>query len=314
MSGINRIQRNLFDIAISQPKNERLQKIALQHLEYIAGIKHQIIQQNISLSQLNRNTRVALFNIEGLANFLLNRPHPYSTIYKIFRNVQFGFQKIKNKELLLKATISARLRHSIQLKDGIIHLKISFESVEFPEVYFSALGHILFAKISGQDFSPGSRQLLNSIEQEYFSHQKDGEATRVPEGNEQGTVYDLGKIFEQLNREYFANKLQKPHLRWSQRLNYHRLGSYDEKHGLLVISRLLDRRDIPCFVVEGIVFHEMLHMVHPVYSKNGRRVIHSRTFKEDEKKFNRHLQVERWLKSELPRLLKIGRRPGKVFW
>jgi len=253
-----------------------------------------------------------MFNIEGLANLLLKRPHPYSNINKTLRGVQSEFQKIKNKQILLKATVSTRFRHSIQLINGIIHLNISFESVDFPDAYFSALGHILFAKISGQNFSPDFSQLLHSIEQKYQSRQQDVKAEGVPEGNGQGTIYDLEKIFDQLNREYFGGRLAKPHLRWSQRLNYHRLGSYDGQRRLLVISRLLDRRDIPRFVVEGIVYHEMLHIVHPVYQKNGRRVIHSRAFKEDEKKFAQHPRLEQWLKSDLSWLLKTGRR--RLLW
>jgi predicted metal-dependent hydrolase len=63
------------------------------------------------------------------------------------------------------------------------------------------------------------------------------------------------------------------------------LGHYDAAHNTIVVSRVFDRRTTPRCAVEYLVYHEMLHLKHPVTVRSGRRCVHSRAFQEDERRF-----------------------------
>ncbi len=60
------------------------------------------------------------------------------------------------------------------------------------------------------------------------------------------------------------------------------MGSYSVEDRLIRIHRSLDREFVPRFFVAWIVFHEMLHQVHDIRVKNGRREFHSKEFLADE--------------------------------
>ncbi len=63
------------------------------------------------------------------------------------------------------------------------------------------------------------------------------------------------------------------------------LGHYDAAHNTIVVSRVFDRPDTPRCAIEYLLYHEMLHLKHPVRVKAGRRCVHSREFQAEERLF-----------------------------
>ena len=96
--------------------------------------------------------------------------------------------------------------------------------------------------------------------------------------------------------------MRKPRLGWSPRASRRLLGHYDPAHDAIVISRIFDTPQIPRYVVEYVVFHEMLHLKHPVQYGSTRRCVHSAAFKADEKRFPRYFDANRYLQRLLERL------------
>lgn len=113
----------------------------------------------------------------------------------------------------------------------------------------------------------------------------------------QGTVYDLDALFEALRERYFGPLMAKPRLGWSGRLSRTLLGHYDHAHHAIVLSSWLDRAEVPQYVVEYVLYHEMLHLVHPVEHRQHRRVVHPPAFREDERRFDRLTEAKAWLKA-----------------
>jgi hypothetical protein len=64
------------------------------------------------------------------------------------------------------------------------------------------------------------------------------------------------------------------------------LGHYDPSHNAIGLSRILDRPETPRLAVEYVLYHEMLHLRHPVELNRGRRCVHTPAFKEAEKQFD----------------------------
>ncbi len=124
----------------------------------------------------------------------------------------------------------------------------------------------------------------------------------------QGEFHDLRRIYDELNAQYFANKIEAV-ITWGakngkpKRRNSIKMGSYAVEDRLIRIHRSLDREFVPKFFVAWIVFHEMLHQVHDIRVKNGRREFHSKEFMADEAMFAQFAEAKRWERSHLDALL-----------
>jgi hypothetical protein len=112
----------------------------------------------------------------------------------------------------------------------------------------------------------------------------------------QGTVYDLDSLFDALRERYFGPLMAKPKLGWSGRLSRTLLGHYDHAHHTIVLSSWLDRPEVPQYVVEYVLYHEMLHIKHPVEHRQHRRAVHTAAFREDERRFALLAEAKQWLK------------------
>lgn len=123
-----------------------------------------------------------------------------------------------------------------------------------------------------------------------------------------GEHHDLRAIFDRLNAQYFDDKIEAA-ITWGARTGKVRrrtsikMGSYVVEDRLIRIHRSLDRALVPEFFVEWIVFHEMLHQVHDIQVKKGRREFHSKEFLQDEKRFAHYDRARAWERSHLDDLL-----------
>lgn len=119
-----------------------------------------------------------------------------------------------------------------------------------------------------------------------------------------GRYHDLERIYRALNREYFGDRLECG-ITWSayrgkRSAKNRTLGSYSSLTGTIRIHPSLDRKSVPRFFVEYIVYHEMLHALLGMEEKNGRRAIHSREFKQRERLFRHFQKALAWEKKHLP--------------
>jgi predicted metal-dependent hydrolase len=140
------------------------------------------------------------------------------------------------------------------------------------------------------------------IKRDYQKYLKDlqklipGPTRRAPINyNHAGNHYNLKDIFDALNENYFSNQLQVKFKGWSKNKSYSRLGFYDKERDLLVISKIFDSPKVPQQVIEFLVYHEMLHILFPVKTKNGRRRIHSKELKKTEQKFPEYDKINQWI-------------------
>ena len=110
-----------------------------------------------------------------------------------------------------------------------------------------------------------------------------------------GGCYNLDSIFDALNALYFGGSMRKPRLGWSVRASRRLLGHYDPAHDAIVISRIFDTPKMPSYVLEYVVYHEMLHLKHPVQYGVERRCVHSAAFRAEERRFPRFAEANRFL-------------------
>lgn len=116
----------------------------------------------------------------------------------------------------------------------------------------------------------------------------------------QGNIYNLQKIYNSLNAEYFREKLKlnitwfgKPFIKNRSRFTF---GLYHEPIKLIKIHRLLDSPSFPDYVVAYVIYHEMVHHICPsYYDVNGNHKVHTKEFKEQELKFKYFDLAQKWI-------------------
>jgi hypothetical protein len=192
------------------------------------------------------------------------------------------------------------LHHTIRLREGKAYVRLAELMADAPLAVQRALAFILVAKLMRRKSPKAANQLYRDYTTQAHIRDKEEKSRKTRGrkmiGSAQGRFYDLDEMFVQLNERYFRSELPKPTLTWSQRRTYSILGHHDPTHETIVISKSLDSARVPAFVVEYILYHELLHIKHPTEVINGRQRKHSPAFKKDEKKFAYYAQAEKWLK------------------
>ena len=115
-------------------------------------------------------------------------------------------------------------------------------------------------------------------------------------GPARGHFYDLDTVFETLNTRFFHGLMARPRMSWSQTKTRRILGHYDPAHNAIIISRIFDHLAMPAYVLEYIVYHEMLHLKHPVKLRGSRRCVHSAEFQAEERLFPHMTEANAFLK------------------
>jgi hypothetical protein len=181
------------------------------------------------------------------------------------------------------------LNTTIRLREGAIHVSLSDLLEGAPEPVLRAIAHILIAKLYRKELDP-----VHTARYRRFTSSegvmRQTELIRQTRGRKkmlgaQGDYYNLDEVFESLNQRFFFGLLGRPELTWSGVSAKRSLGHYDPAHNTIVVSRVFDRRNTPRYAIEYLVYHEMLHLKHPVRVKRGRRCVHPREFQAEERLF-----------------------------
>lgn len=204
------------------------------------------------------------------------------------------------------------INHTIRVRDGAVFVRIAEICRAMPASAQKSLAFILVARLFRRRVSPKAREIYASYVKQQEIRETAAE-NRKAKGRKiiapaQGDIYDLEKIFDDLNRKYFKSSLPKPILGWSLRKTYRILGHHDSAHETVVVSKSLDDRKVPQYVVEFVVFHEMLHIFHPTEHRHGRRYNHTARFRRDERKFAYYEQAENWIERSAKTLKQNAKR------
>lgn len=200
----------------------------------------------------------------------------------------------------------------IRLREGILHVRISDLLREAPTEFHESLALILVGKLLRKRIPATAEEIYRSFIKGSEIREKSA-AMRRARGRKilsgsKGAVYDLDDIFTLLNDVYFDGKLPKPVLSWSAQKTFRILGHHDSAHRTIVISRSLDEKSVPRFVVEYVVYHEMLHVKHPTVHHNGRRYNHTPVFRRDEEEFAFFREAEEWIEQNAHALKRKAKR------
>jgi predicted metal-dependent hydrolase len=194
----------------------------------------------------------------------------------------------------------ASINNNIRMREGKLFVRLSDVLEGAPSTVLHAIAHILLAKMYRR---PIEREHATRYRRYISSRGIRNKATLLRQirgrkriDSARGRAYDLEAIFDELNIRFFHGLLARPRMTWSRVHARNRLGHYDPAHNAIVVSRVFDDVRVPRYAVEYIVYHEMLHLKHPVKLRGSRRCVHSGEFQAEERLFPRLEEAKAMLK------------------
>jgi len=190
---------------------------------------------------------------------------------------------------------------NIKMREGRLQVRLSDLLEGAPENVIEAIAHILLAKMYRKPIeavhSTRFRRYVSSHDIRAKAQLLRQVRGRKRIGSAKGIVYHLEEIFEELNHHFFHGLLARPRMTWSQVRSRRSLAHYDPAHNAIVVSRIFDHPLVPRYAIEYILYHEMLHLKHPVKLHGSRRCVHGKEFQAEEKLFPHLNQAKAFLKT-----------------
>ena len=193
----------------------------------------------------------------------------------------------------------ANLAHTMRLRQETAHVRLSDILRDAPVAVIEAAAAILLAQMYRRRLPAGLRDLYRQFAlahstRRHIARVRRKRARRIAH-NPCGTAHDLEPMFAALNLEYFEGNLRRPRLGWSTRPWRSQYGCFDPSLDQIVMNNRLDRADVPSYAVELILYHEMLHVKHPLRAAACGLQAHSAEFRSEEKRFKHYDRARKFL-------------------
>ncbi len=193
----------------------------------------------------------------------------------------------------------ANLMHTIRIHEEMASVRLSDALRGEPLPVFEAAAAILLSRVYRRR---APREILSAYRQFAASPRTRRRVARIRRARgrrvqtrPRGNIYDLAPMFTQLNRRYFGGRLHRPRLGWSTRTWRAQFGCFDPALDQIVMNRWLDQAFIPKYAVEYVLFHEMLHVKHPLRAARCGIEAHSLKFRMEEKRYVNYERARKFL-------------------
>lgn len=207
-----------------------------------------------------------------------------------------GVQAVRVEFKPFRATL-----YSFRILSGVAHLKMHTAFHDASDEVLHEAAHLMLNKRRGARPS-GSREAFDAfvrgLPREVFdlpearrSSNRAREETKDP-----GVYRSMAESFERVNVQYFGGRMQRPRLCWSPVCARRIVGTYQACSDRVVLTRRLDSLRIPKFVLDFVMYHELLHKALGTGRRgDGKRRVHGPEFRRLERRFLRYGEAEEWL-------------------
>jgi predicted metal-dependent hydrolase len=157
----------------------------------------------------------------------------------------------------------------------------------------------------------------NAIDEFIASHRDEIAAVRkrrVVSLTAEGRCIDLKEVLKRVASKYFGGHVDV-HIGWGRapkrkirrrrtRTFSRALATYSFDDKTIRVSPVLDAENVPEYVIDWIVYHEVLHHVLPVKKAGDRNLYHSQQFRSLERGFEHFEKAKAWEEKHIEQLLK----------
>lgn len=231
------------------------------------------------------------------------RPTTRQDLEDAFRDCYTGLRGCPPPEFSVHFYPYSGLRHTIRVRGQRILVRISDILEEAPREVLRALVvvlvHRLFRSCVPEAEDSLYRRFVETAEVRVAIRRVRAQRSRKLISPACGQVFDLSALFAALNEEYFDGRIQIRNLGWSLGASRRVLGHYDPAHRTIILNRRLDHPLVPGFVVEYVLYHEMVHAdLDGEAGECGRRP-HNKRFRQAEEQFRRFKAAREFIRSSL---------------
>jgi hypothetical protein len=193
----------------------------------------------------------------------------------------------------------ANLSHTLRLRHDVAYVRLSDILCQAPVAVIEAAAAFLLGQMYRRRVPHELRDLyrqfaLAHATRQHIARVRRKRAQRIDD-HPAGAAHDLDPMFALLNVEYFGGGLRRPRLGWSARPWRSQFGCYDPSLDQIVMNKRLDRTEVPSYAVEFILYHEMLHVKHPLRAAACGLQAHSPEFRAEEKRFVLYARARKFL-------------------
>jgi len=173
--------------------------------------------------------------------------------------------------------------------------KVSDYLSDAPPEVIHGLCDSLFAKIEGED-KEYSEEMCRWITSPEFSENKQPVFLRRARNitrTTKGESKDLDEAYDRLVELGLVEKDPRIHLTWTIEPNIRMVGSVSVLMKVIKISSVLDTENIPDFVLDYVLYHELCHMM---IGFDPTATSHGEHFAKLESKYPKMDEAKEWLK------------------
>ena len=146
-----------------------------------------------------------------------------------------------------------------------------------------------------QDTTPEYAELFRSF--------REIKAVKAAENDTAGRFFDLEAVFQACNVRNFGGKMQRPRgLHWSARVNHSTMGSYNLREDTVMINRGLDSGKVPAYVLDFVMYHELLHKLLGIETSGSRNRAHTPEFRKLERAHPDYQRAQDFIRKNAARL------------
>jgi hypothetical protein len=255
------------------------------------GLEQKIASSHIQPEQLTKDCRI----IRGWLAYFASLP-AFETYLQALRMAQAilakeGIQRFKWSAPILICFKPVRSYYRISQFRSWTRITLPTSMIRFTEAQFQLLSDMMFQKKSnGQAISEAL--LSDPCRDVRLEIEILGGSLARPAG----MFHHLDASFDRVNVGFFGGALNRPKLSWSWTFTTRVLGHYNYLHDEVMISATLDHSEVPEYVVDFIMYHELLHKKLGFRWENGRRQVHTQEFSRMEALFPKRAEANKTLK------------------
>lgn len=262
------------------------------------GVEELMARDEFGVADLTEGSRQAYCWLK----FILSEDHLQAHLHALHRAASAVRSYIPaNKKIVIDLTMTnMRSAWRFKMKPNLLKMTCSEGFLYAPqEVWAALMGYALARKSKFRmqiirDYIGSEEFSAVLFEIEAFG------ATR--ELQTAGHVHNLDESFERVNHAYFEGAMSKPALHWNQVLTARKFGHYMPSRDTVMISITLDSPQVPAYIVDFVMYHELLHKKHGIKIVQGRRLSHTPEFRAEERLFAQFEEANSFL-NELARTM-----------
>ena len=203
---------------------------------------------------------------------------------------EYGFDKVEAEFVAFKE-FKVRWQRSYKWAD----FKVSDYLADAPPEVIEGLCNSLFSKITGDD-EGYSEEMCSWITSPEFSEYKQPvylKRRRNITRSSKGESKDLDSAYGRLAEMGLVEKDRSVHISWTKESNIRKIGHCSVLMKVITISSILDTDEIPDFVLDYCLYHELCHLMIG-FDPSAKR--HGEEFARLEAKYPKADEAKEWLK------------------